>query len=316
VSWCFRVRVNLRDTSKLGCANNEWVIANGDQRIWLAAADGPEPKLLADARVLALRGAGYANEAVARTAGELWQARLMFAFACLKIGADFGGRSPGGAVTDHGLAVLSIEHGGRVLNDLHGVMAFECDPTPRFVRMGPVTATLSSPHDRLVAAMKIAATVPGFDPAAREAYDLFSASFGVPSADARLALLMIAFEILLDLQPRAEPVRAHVEKLIADTRSSALPVADIASIAGALEWLRSESIRHGGRRLATALEPKRYGDMAPAKFFQHCYDLRSRLMHGAHPLPARAEIDLAAANMEVMLSDLLCRRGTQEASRR
>jgi len=56
--------------------------------------------------------------------------------------------------------------------------------------------------------------------------------------------------------------------------------------------------------------------MAPAKFFQHCYDLRSRLMHGAHPLPARAEIDLAAANMEVMLSDLLCRRGTQEASRR
>jgi len=154
----------------------------------------------------------------------------------------------------------------------------------------------------------------GTDPAVLEAYDLFSASSGIPSADARLALLMMAFEVLPDLQPRQKAVMAHVDSLISATRHSDLPPEEIDSLAGAMSWMRSESIRQGGRKLARTLEPRKYSDMAPDRFFVHCYDLRSQLMHGAHPLPARAEVDFAAANLEVMVSDLICRLGAERVS--
>lgn len=56
--------------------------------------------------------------------------------------------------------------------------------------------------------------------AERLAFDLYSGSFFQPSADARLLMLTMAVETLLDFQPRSEAARAHVTALMEATASN------------------------------------------------------------------------------------------------
>ena len=153
MTWCFRIRVNLRPTSKLQCEEREWIIDQPDsgQQVKLAALATTS---LAEARRVALRGEGYATEAAAVSAGQEWRARLMKAFLPLPVGADFGDRAPHGSFTEHGLAAYAP--GQRALNDVHGLMVFECEPAPVFISMDIPAWTISSPHERLVAAMAYA----------------------------------------------------------------------------------------------------------------------------------------------------------------
>ena len=70
--------------------------------------------------------------------------------------------------------------------------------------------------------------------------------------------------------------------------------------------LRHESIRQAGRRLVREkIGARRYKEMPAEEFFKYCYTLRSTLAHGDLPFPTRDEVGLAAAQLEVMLSDLL-----------
>src|SRR5215207_4341102 len=62
------------------------------------------------------------------------------------------------------------------------------------------------------------------------AFDLYSASFFQPSADARFLMLMMALETLLDPQPRPQSVQDHVTQLLDWTKGAALPEAERASI--------------------------------------------------------------------------------------
>jgi hypothetical protein len=97
----------------------------------------------------------------------------------------------------------------------------------------------------------------------------------------------------------------HVQSLIEATEQSGLGKSETDSIKGSLSWLFNESIGQAGRRLAKTLEPRRYKDEAPAAFFTHCYEMRSGLIHGIHPLPTRNEIDAWAAPLEVFVANLL-----------
>ncbi len=138
------------------------------------------------------------------------------------------------------------------------------------------------------------------------AYDFFAASFSQRSADARFALLMMALESLVEPRSRAPALRQHVESLIKSTEESGLPPGEVRSLVGSLSWLKNESIGQAGRRLARQLNAKKYMDESPERFFTHCYELRSRLLHGVHPVPTRQEVDERAAPLEVFVADLLC----------
>jgi hypothetical protein len=140
----------------------------------------------------------------------------------------------------------------------------------------------------------------------RAAYALYAGSFSQPSNDARFALLMLAVESLIVLEPRPAEVVSHVDELIRLTGSSNLPQPEIDSLLGSLRWLRRESISRAGRRLAK-LVPRRFTNASESasEFFAKCYDLRSNLFHGNHPLPSREEIDARASELEVFVGDLL-----------
>jgi hypothetical protein len=137
------------------------------------------------------------------------------------------------------------------------------------------------------------------------AFDLYSASTFQPSADARFVMLVMAVETLLDPKPRPESSLAHVEHLIGLTEAADLPDSERASLLSSLKWLRFQSIGQAGKTLAATLGERTYLDMTPPKFFAHCYDLRSRLVHGAALRPERREVDVAAAHLELFVSHVL-----------
>lgn len=308
MAWCFRIRGDLRPTSKLEFTDEAWIIDQPDSaaEIKLKAVGA---STLAEARSIALLGSGYASEEAATAAGERWRAILMGAFASIRVGADFGGRSArSGFATAAGMAMV-LPPGERGLNDVHGLMVFECDPPPKFLLLPPVTPMVSSPHERLQSAVTHAIKTGGLNESHQVAYDLFQTSFGQASADARFALLMMALEALIEPKPRSTLTRRHVELLIEQTRDSHLEPSEIQSIVGSLSYLLDESIGQAGRRLAQKLAPTTYKGMLPAKFFTEAYTLRSRLVHGLHPIPSRAEINAFAAPLEVFVADLLTLAG-------
>ena len=142
-------------------------------------------------------------------------------------------------------------------------------------------------------------------------YDLYASSAGLPSADGRFALLMAALESMIEPVVRSEECQRHVDRLIELTESSGLPERDINSINGTLRWLRIESINRAGKELARTLDPREYMGMSAGKFFTEAYSLRSRLLHGNHPLPSWREINQWAGSLEVFVADLIAASPTQ-----
>jgi len=258
--------------------------------------------------VLVLRGDGYASEKDAQDAGRYYLDVFILAFACLRIGADFGNRAPKSAFTVDGLKMLEQHYGRRVLNNVHGMTIFETEQKPIFVKPELDFVVVKSQESFIKAISYALDSNPNINDQARLAYDLFSASFFQPSADGRFLMLMIAVETLLEPKPRLDTVQEHVKRLITQTQKSPfLPRHEKDSLIGSLKWLYKESISQSGRNLAKRLGDRKYADKDPSQFFTYCYDLRSKLVHGIVPRPTREEVDSAAAVLEQFVGDLLSR---------
>lgn len=120
-----------------------------------------------------------------------------------------------------------------MVNDVHGLQVYE-EPRPYFART-EVTPVKGIQDERLLNAVAVAVELGAVMPERDQlAYDLYSAATAEPSADARFALLMMAIETMLDLEPRSDEVRNHVDRLIAETEVSGLPDNEIRSIARSL----------------------------------------------------------------------------------
>jgi hypothetical protein len=308
--FCFRVRFRLGVTAHIAAADDEPVLAveeeHGERVVVRARERGTA---LNDARDLVLVGARYVTAEAAEQAAARWVPRLQVALARLHLGADFGLRAPRSGITKHGLRMFEQQVGRRVIHDAEGrVVVYECDPPPACVALGPVTAVVGKPADRLVKLMRAAADLDvALDEREQLAYDLYSASFFEHNADTRFLTLMMALETLIEQSPRSEAAVGHLTELIDQTRASGMPAAEVASLVRSLEELAArESVGSAGRRLAGKLGDTEYvpGE-SPPKFFTRCYALRSALVHGEYPRPERGEVSSRAAALESFVGDLL-----------
>src|SRR5207253_2800796 len=152
---------------------------------------------------------------------------------------------------------------------------------------------------------KDAISVGGLTEAQQVAYELFAASFSQTSPDGRYILLMISLESLIQPQRRAAAVREHVQELIRATNESGLHKNEVQSIVRSLSFLETESINQAGKRLARKLERRRYKDERPAEFFRRCYEIRSNLVHGKHPIPSIQDLNERSPHLEMFIADLL-----------
>lgn len=264
-----------------------------------------EDQPIRDAEWLILIGRSYERESDAQQAARMWQAALQAAFARVGVGADFGARAPKAAFADAGLRMLEQQSGRTVVNEVHGINVYECEPRPLFA-WSRAHGVVGKSADKLHKAIGVAvARIPQLDPVQSLAFDLYSASFFESSADARFLMLMMGLEVLIDPQLRSEDARRLIDELLQLTEEARLSEVEIASLKGALERLHAESIGAAGRRLASSLEPRTYMGQSPQAFFTTCYELRSRLVHGSVPRPPREEVDMTAAHLETFAGDIL-----------
>jgi hypothetical protein len=305
MSFTFRVRFQLGE--------RVW-IESPDRHMLLTRPPGEEIELrptadvaLDEARDLELLGWPYDTEPDATEAARRWRGLLQKALARVNLGADFGDRAPKGVLTQAGLDMLTVEGGPPVLKDPHGILVFESDLKPVVARLRPAKGQRGVPGERLQKAVALAvdrdAVMSECD---QLAYDVYSASFSESSADARFVMLWMALETMIDQQPRAEAVRAHVDRMVACTQGSGLPPEEVKSLVGSLEELRKrESINRAGQRFVSRLGQSEYMNEPPKRFFTKCYKLRNGLVHGHDPRPPRADVASRAPHLERFVADLL-----------
>lgn len=222
MTYSFRLRFLRSPTDTLQTEANEVVLAEESAPSSLRLHNPESGGTILQATQLVLTGDGYLSEEDAQRAGEKYQAALMVALARHRVGADFGLRTPKGFITDFGLAMFQQRPGQRMLNSVHGLMVYATEPKPKFVWANATPLRgVDLEKFRAVFAAAVEAK-PGLSERETVAFSLFNASFFRQSADSRFLLLMMAIEALIELRPRSEAARAHVESLVVQTEAATL----------------------------------------------------------------------------------------------
>lgn len=309
----FRLRFNLPSRQNLNSNETELIITESGVSpvVILKVAEKDQEsdrrKTFKEGRRLSLIGGPYESEADALEAAKVWRSTTETAFAYMGISADFGDRAPKGEFTKEGLQWLeeSIGNGRRMLNDVHGTMVYESEPDPLF-GISHIDVVQGIPADTTLDIMRVShAKGLGNSLTEQLAYDLFSASFSQPAADARFLTLMMAIETLVNRQERSAAAIALVGDLTNAIRASGLDSSTIDSMSGAVRDLKYQSIGDACKDLARSLNGITYSGHAPNVFIKKCYGLRSALVHGQNPRPSREEVDLMAVTLEVFVGHLL-----------
>lgn len=307
MSYSFRIKFILPESAAIGIDSSQWIIDDSKVEPRVILRSVGNDVAIKNSRSLFICGQGYKTEEEALIQGNLYQDMFMLACSYLRIGVDFGDRTPKDVLTEAGLQILEKESKDRILNDVHGLMTFETNPPPKFATM-KAKIVLTKPHDKLQRALNYLFKLsPKVTDKERLAFDLFSASFFQPSADARFLMLMMAIETLIEQVPRSALAKDHVDNLINGTQKCPYLTRDEKnSFIGSLQWLYKESIGQGGRRLVERLGDRKYDNKTPKQFFTQCYTLRSNLVHGFSPRPTYDEVGRTAAALEGLVGDLLC----------
>jgi len=308
MTYSFRMRFKLSPTNRLGIARETWNLATAaidDETVYLTTRH-PE-KNICDETDLCLFGSGYETAADAEHAVNSWRAILQRAFAKRLLGADFGYRAGQSGPSKY-LMDLAASQGDALLPDRHGALIYETEPKPTFMGFEAI-GQVSTPEDRLIEELKEArSTSPRASDRTDVAFDLFAASLSQTYIDASFVLLVMAVEALIEPQVRESRVVEHVNQLISLINQAEIPNDQKESINGSLRWLKKESIRQSGRRLSECLGDRTYKDLSAKKFFDRCYEVRSRLVHGDANRPSSDDIGQFIGDLRRFVSDLLVER--------
>lgn len=313
MAFSFRQRIGLGGGIRIGCKDPELILADGPDEIVKLVGDHPlgaAQSSIDDSGTLSLYGHGYEFVEQASKAGTEWTGHIQGAFARLHLGADFGRRTPQMShFTTYGLSALFPWMGGRVLNDVAGLLVFESEPRPKgFVSMSVGVVKPPRPAaDRVRAAVAYARSQ-GYDPSSTEnlAFDLYGASFFEHSPDAKYMMLMMAVETLATQNARTAAGQEHVDRLIEATRASGLGSDDIASMVGSLGHLKHEFVIGACKRLTLErLGDRIYGGNPAVDYFSDAYELRSKLAHGDEDRPTHNQIDGQLIELKRFVGDLL-----------
>lgn len=301
-AYSFRQRFEVAPGGHLPFTENTLVIhEEGGVAVELRSV---EDKPIGESKLISVWGSGYGSEDEAKSAGIQWRSVMQRALAGVGIGANFGLRNPDmGGLVDSELERIKEDTGFTVLRDSWDVLVFRSEPQPRFISIfGEVEK--SSPVEVVKASIAGAHRVSA-DPVNEVAFDLFTASMRSSYvADARLVLLVMAIECLVERVKRPEVTCEHIEQLVRDTLGNdALDERERESLANALRSLRNESTRQAARMLSDQLDPGLYPE-EPTALIKEAFDMRNALVHG-RSRPDLNRVRYVGANLERVVGDLI-----------
>jgi hypothetical protein len=305
----FRLRFTPSPLNTLNCKDNELPLpaATTSHSVVLKARE--RAQAIEGAPSLVLQGSGWATAAEAERFGRFYSDVLARTYARLRLGADYGARAAKSAFTNYGLAFVSEKTGRPTLNDIHGLMVFERTSRPHVVFASLKGDLIRGVTQELFLSVFSSGLNRPREIAERErvALELFNASLFQRSEDARFLLLMSGFEALIEQQPQSNNVLEIIQRFLSQAdEASDLSVEEKTVLKSGLGQLQRESIRQAGRRLVRGkIGTRSYAGVPAEEYFERCYILRSRLVHGELPFPTREEVSALVAQLEVMLSDLL-----------
>lgn len=230
---------------------------------------------------------------------------LYWCAAKLIVGVRPATGSTGGA-TEYLQKKALVERGIRLLNGGNCITVYDDSMTTSFTSV-ELSGTVLKPIDRFVELM-ISAFDMNINLNEKEvlAVELYISSFYEASELAKFLSLIIALESLIECKIRRQEAKNHVEQLIELTKESdVLFINEIDSIIGSLKWLKSESISYSGKNLVERyIGGNIYNGFSAKKFFEHCYKIRSELVHYGK---MGKDISLTTVTTELsrMVSDLL-----------
>jgi len=274
----------------------------------LLQARDPE-KSIKNSTSIVLGGKGWDQADEADRLGRFYTDVLSRTFTRLGHGADFGARAGRSFLYKGGLEYLRKLRGHPVLNDEHGLMVYEGTGISDvgFVSI-QANVTRSVTVERFLVVFKTALSRPReIGERERVALEFFNASFFQPSIDSRFLLLMGGLEALIVQSHRSQEVCKLVRRLVSVVEETdEIEVNERNVLKQSVGQLQRESIREAGRRLVReTLVGRTYEGITPSDFFNRCYGIRSRLIHGEQPFPTLEEINGVFPQFQVMLSDLL-----------
>jgi hypothetical protein len=136
--------------------------------------------------------------------------------------------------------------------------------------------------------------------------ELYGLSHFESAPRARLLTFVSVIETVIEDAPRSAQAIEHVEGLICSTRNSGLPKSEIDSLLGSLSWLRQDSISRRGKALIDEqIGEKEYDDKAAKDFFQHCYNVRSELVHNGAPSEESLDVGRLVTQLDQLVADLM-----------
>ena len=305
----FRLRFNRSPRDTLNVDENEITLPTVETSHEVVLKARETERSIKDATSIVLRGTGWERKEEAEDLGAFYADVLSRTYARLRLGADFGSRAAKSGVTEAGLSLISKNTGRPVLNDVHGMVVYDRTAMPQvaFISMQGDMIRGVAVEQFLTVFETVLSRPREIDDRERVALELFNASFFQTSEDSRFLLLMSGLEALIVQRPRSEAVCIFLRTL-SETIEAAhgIDAMERDALKQGVGQFRRESIGQAGRRLVSeALDGRTYKEMTPSDFFDRCYRLRSRLVHGDLPFPTREELSGVVAQLEVMLSDLL-----------
>lgn len=307
VDYTFWYRLTLAERSVIGIETPMLTMytATGQPDIVLTSTDMKTP--LKTAKEIALRSAGWPTEKEADAKGAWYAARLDLTLVRHRVGVRPEQCVSRSMLAKFGLQMIEAQLDQRALNDTYGLSVFPSDPPPRFARIGGTFLSQPNPERFVATFNRLCSRELTLTSRDRLAIDLFNASFLQPSSATRVVTLVMAVESLLEQLPRPPETLTLVDSFIKQAEGDkALVNSHRDSLLGSLRRLRLESIVSAGRRLAMArLGGRKYMNLAAPEFFDHCYSLRSKLVHGTAKQPSDQEVTSAAGAMEVFVAEMI-----------
>jgi hypothetical protein len=253
-------------------------------------------------------GDGFASEAEAVSAGRSAKNAIRWCSAKLRVGVDLGDDKSHGGISDYLKRKILEEYGIRTLNESHGLMVYEENeqhPTHFFSASGSpqVGRQVATFEEHFLEALDQDLRLSDKETLAFELYGL---SHFEAAPRARFLTLVSAVETIMEYKQRSAEVLEHVDHLVEVTKSSGLPRFEIDSILGSQNWLRQDSISKAGSTFVEELlGAKEYGGKIVKYFFQHCYNIRSVLMHNGRLSDQTISLGHLANWLDELVADLL-----------